>query len=81
MNSYTDKSQFVEDAQFILDNSDLLIKSDCMIVDDVLYERLDEDKDHEYRFFFSCDDYDYLENLEMSDRLDTLYAMRTIEQR
>ena len=69
MNKYTSKSQFLEDAQFILDNSDLLIKSDCMIVDDVLYERLEES---EYRFFFSCDDYDYLEDEEMIKRLDRL---------
>jgi hypothetical protein len=59
MNIFTDKNEFTESAQHILDNSDLLIKADCVIIDDVLYERCEN---NEYRFFFSTDDYDYLEN-------------------
>lgn len=77
MNSYTKKSQFKEDPKFIRDNSDLLIKENCLIVDNVLYERLyDHYSDERYRFFFSCDDYDYLEDQEMIDRLDILFKNR-----
>lgn len=73
MNKYTNKADFVEKAEDILDTSDLLIKSDCKIVDDVLYEKIDE-SEHKYRFFFSSDDYDYLEDEEMIARLDKLFA-------
>jgi len=72
MNKYTKRSQFIEKAEDILNTSDLLIKSDCKIVDDVLYEKIDEE--HKYRFFFSSDDYDYLEDEEMIARLDKLFA-------
>lgn len=77
MNTFTNKADFIEDAQFILDNSELLIKSDCRIVDGVLYERLGlsniGNEPTGYRFFFSCDDYDYLENDEMVAKLDVLF--------
>lgn len=71
----------LEDAQFILDNSELLIKSDCKIVDGVLYEKLDSDTalymklefKHNYRFFFNCDDYDYVVDSELEARLDSLF--------
>ena len=72
MNVYTNKNSFIMTAQEILDTSDLLTQEECMIVDDVLYERL-SDCEHKYRFFFSDDDYDYLENQEMIDRLDKLF--------
>ena len=79
MNSYTDKSQFLEDAQFILDTSDLLIKENCLIVDDVLYERLEDDdnrnSNENYRFFFECGDYDYLDDQDMIDRLNQMFIM------
>ena len=73
MNKYTDKSNFIETAEHILNNSDLLIQSDCKIVDNILYERCDE-LEHKYRFFFSTDDYDYLEDEEMIKRLDDLFV-------
>jgi len=71
MNVFTKQEQFIESAQFILDNSKLLIKSDCKIVNDVLYEKLGKS---EYRFFFSVDDYDYLENQAMIDKLNILFV-------
>lgn len=81
MNSYTDSTQFIETAQHILDNSNLLIKAECMIVDNVLYERLEQHTDEDmsslkYRFFFSTDDYDYLEDQSFIDKLDLLFAER-----
>ena len=76
MNVYTNKNSFIMTAQDILNTSDLFIKEECMIVDDVLYERLDDSFEHKYRFFFSDDDYDYLENQEMIDRLDKLFEER-----
>ena len=77
MNSFTDKSLFTEDPQYILDNSDLLIKSDCKIFADVLYEKLDENEElpvERYRFFFNCDDYDYVVDEDMIKTLDVLYS-------
>ena len=63
MNHYTKKEQFMESADYILNNSDLLIKGDCVIHNDVLYEKLEDDT---FRFFFSIDDYDYLEYQELT---------------
>jgi hypothetical protein len=74
MNKYTDKSHFTESAEHILENSELLIQADCIILDDVLYERLAKGK---YRFFFSTDDYDYLEDEEMISVLDKIFESWT----
>ena len=73
MNTFTKKIEFVQDAQFILDNSTLLIKEDCVIHNNVLYERLGT-HEHSYRFFFQCEDYDYLvDNPELVAELNTRY--------
>lgn len=73
MNSFTNKLQFTESAQYILDNSDLLIKSDCKIINDVLYEKLDDSDEEKYRFFFCCDDYDYVVDQDMIEVLDMFF--------
>ncbi len=74
MNKHTKREQFTENAQYILKHCDLLIKKDCIIVDDVLYERLGRLKGEPpvIRFFFNCDDYDYLEDETMIDYIFTL---------
>lgn len=69
MNSYTKKDMFTENSLYILDNCDLLIRDNCIIFNDVLYEKLD----NEYRFFFNCHDYDYLENKEVIEQLNSLF--------
>jgi hypothetical protein len=74
MNTFTNLNDFIDDAQFILNNSKLLIKNKCVIHNDVLYEKLD-DHHHTYRFFFSIDDYDYLENQQVIDELNTSYNL------
>jgi hypothetical protein len=78
MNKFTKKSQFLEDAQFILDNCSLLIPEDCKIINGVLYERLGHstmgNEPHGYRFFFSTDDYDYVEDCDMLDMLDEAFS-------
>jgi len=74
MNVYTSKEQFTEDAEFILENCELLVKSCCVIYEGVLYELLgiDSPNEHNYRFFFNCDDYDYLEDGLLESILDDL---------
>jgi len=77
MNTFTNKSMFLQPAQEILDTSDLFESTNCMIVDGVLYEQLvDDGETPKYRFFFSDDDYDYLENEKMIARLDALFASK-----
>lgn len=70
MNKYTNLSNFIESASYILENSELLIKENCVILDDILYERLNN---NHYRFFFSVDDYDYLENEQYILRLNSMF--------
>ena len=72
MNSYTKPSSFVESADYILNNSSLLIKKDCISYDGVLYERIGKSQ---YRFFFSEDDYDYLENTTLIATLDKVFEV------
>lgn len=55
------KSESDESAQYILDNCDLLIREDCLIVDNVLYEKINEE-DYKYRVFFNTQDYDYVKS-------------------
>jgi len=70
MNTFTKKSQFTESAEFIRDNSELLVKDNCVIHSDVLYEKLEGS----YRFFFNCDDYDYLvDNQELVRELNNRF--------
>ena len=82
MNSFTDTTQFLQDAQHILDNSDLLIRANCCIINSVLYERLinpdmSNAPETKYRFFFSTDDYDYLEdNNSLCDLIDSTLQWR-----
>lgn len=79
MNRFTKKKQFLHTANYILNNSDLLVKEDCMIVDGVLYERLTDSpakNEENYRFYFSTDDYDYLQSKKMVKILDKLFKMR-----
>ena len=45
--------------------------------DNVLYEEINE-RDHKYRFFFSLDDYDYLEDKRIEIKLDSLFEERHI---
>ena len=67
MNTFTNKSHFTESPEYIRDNSELLDKSNCVIHNNVLYERLEGS----YRFFFHCDDYDYLvDNEELVKELN-----------
>lgn len=57
-----------QEAQVILDTCALLNKDYCKIVDGWLYEKIDEyppfpgenRNEHEFRCFFSDDDYDYV---------------------
>ena len=72
MNIYTDKSQFTESPDYILENSNLLIPNDCTIHNGVLYERLTNEDS--YRFFFNCDDYDYVEDNELEMELDGVFG-------
>ena len=73
MNTFTNKDHFTESPEYILKNCDLLIPNNCIIYEGVLYERLyDEHTDHMYRFFFCCDDYDYLENTTLERLLNLL---------
>lgn len=76
MNKYTNKSHFTQKPDDILAACDLLTKENCVIVNNILYEKLDETNPakHKYRFFFSCDDYDYLEDLEFQEHLDSVFS-------
>jgi hypothetical protein len=85
VNTFTTKEQFTESAEYILENSTLLIEKDCRILNGVLYERIDGGvivvengwfaPSHKYRFFFNCDDYDYLENDSVEAELEKLFAL------
>ena len=54
-------------------NCDLLLFDNCIVVDNVLYEKIGS-IDHKYRFFYSTDDYDYVEDPQMIARLDDVFA-------
>lgn len=71
MNTYTKRSDITESSDYILNNCDLLCRENCVVVDDVVYEYCKDIS--AYRFFFNCDDYDYLEdNNELVAKLDKL---------
>ena len=90
MNSFTNKKDFTEDALYILRNSELLVEESCIICNDVLYEQLvnidhlpealreEASKGTNYRFFFSVDDYDYLENESLAKKLDQMLIDRIV---
>lgn len=72
MNAYTHPNMFKEDAIDIYNKSSIVDKEFCCIYDGVLYEMIGE-PDHKYRFFFSVDNYDYLENDRLEDILDHIF--------
>jgi len=71
MNIFTDKGQFTESPEYIFDNCSLLLKEACIVHNDILYEKLDNQG--LYRFFFNCDDYDYLTNDDVIEELNKLF--------
>jgi hypothetical protein len=72
MNKHTNQSQFIQSPNEILKESELLIPDNCMVFRGVLYERL-KDNDYKYRFFFSNDDYEYLVNYAIENKLNDMW--------
>ena len=72
MNLYTKRERITESADLILAHSDLLIKADCIVIDNIVYERCTENI-NEYRFYFSADSYDYVDDVDMIAALDTIF--------
>ena len=67
-----------EQAQDILKNCKLLMKEHCTIINNVVYEKLyDHPYNEKYRFFFSTDDYDYVEDESSIAILDDVFAVKT----
>ena len=50
------------------------IKKHCFTYNNVLYERL-YNHSHKYRFFFD-EDYDYVENIKLENKLNAVYINR-----
>ena len=76
MNTYTKLEQFLQTPQQIMLESKIIDLNNTCVIDNILYEKLDNDGvTPNYRFFFSSDDYDYLENEEMIARLDTYWMI------
>lgn len=89
MNTYTNRAQFDMSADMIMSHCELLIKENCIVIDDVVYEKLEQHTDDQhldnddvdsgevkslqYRFFFSTDDYDYVEDEDMIRALDVIF--------
>lgn len=73
-------SKFLQTPEEILKESDLLIQDDCIVYRGILYERLGKGPfddvlkfECKYRFFFSSDDYDYLEDDVIEKKLDEMF--------
>ena len=53
---------------------EIAIEEHCFTYDNVLYERL-YNHSHKYRFFFD-EDYDYVENIKLINKLNEIYINR-----
>ena len=53
---------------------EIAIKQNCFTYNNVLYERL-YSHSHKYRFFFD-EDYDYVENTKLENKLNEIYKHR-----
>ena len=53
---------------------EIAIKQNCFTYNNVLYERLYSHY-HKYRFFFD-EDYDYVENIKLENKLNEVYINR-----
>ncbi len=69
-----DDSMFLQTAEDILAESELIDPVHCKIIDSRLYEDLrsysiDPENNAKFRVFFSADDYDYIEDEELEQKL------------